>query len=1324
MSPPRRHPVPADTRMATHLTTPFARGADRLELAFQGGATPARARFAPYAFTEHTAAFGTDPLPRYVVRALAPTAGRRILTVGYGIDATSRVAHVSLRDDVLPGASFLVPLPEDARADARLTDLTVDPPLSGSTVAQAWTVTALLGDLAALCWVLGAEHDVLAAHARRLRGIRAVGRASGTTLDRIGGDLGVPRFPPLPHGDDPGTIALYHLDEPPGSDRVADAAALYGGTGHHGTVVGALLGVPGRFGTAAGFTDPPAEVRVAHHPELSLPAGASLTVECLVRPDSGAWEGVVLSKHADPSSPAKAGWALSVGGFGRGIDRNVRFLAADGTRQVVVFADLSLATGRFQHLAGVVDRDARQARLYVDGVLSGVAPLGDLGSLTTTASLRIGRSEPSPSAAWHGSVDEARISSRARASFPPVLGESDASYRRRLTVFRRWTLPTPEGLQAAVNTAAGPVLGIAEPFTVEDADPVAAGGSLPVTVTVEHVPAGGSVDALGRRGRPESEASGSVADDRLFDTTVLVTVPASPRLSFADSPGAPPRMRVGTRRALLALLDRLAAEGADGPLRLRSGHDPAAGDLRAVGRALTLDHENVPLGRLAALAQQAGFSWVRNLGHVYASVASTDAYDILISPRTPAVDRRHGADLLVPEDAEVALDPPPYPGAIVRWSTVRTGEGRGSFLDVSGRSVDGPWTGPSAALRAERPGRLLLQADVRIGTRTCSVARPVQIGVASLAAGRSIAADGALDTPEPDLTALSVPGVAPSRLVTMDDPGLTATDVASRRVHPALAEALSAWLAALASEGATGRPRSASGWRPDGSGMETVGRAATIERGTCSLALDRMGALAHAVGLGHVAHTGTALRITHATGDPVLVEGTTLVPEDGAAGFRVGPRALPCAAAPAGTRLVVANPGTDTVSVLGPDGVVERAVKSGWRPVDIAVSPDATTAYSADRSGMTLTVVSLDPGAESSRATVSLPAEPVALAHSPTAPLVVVALSDRLALAEDTAVVGSVPLPARPVALALSSDGATAWLALADATLLGVSVPGLALSAPVGLPGAPAGLAIKEGRVYVTVPGSRALCVHDPATGAMTTVTGVGTTPTAVVGDPSGPGLCIADPSAGHVLRRTADGSAPPTGAWVSCVGTPVALASGAGRVYVVTRADDTRGGIDAVGVLDAAAPHAGIAAYWPLGTGAGERLRWTSRPLAEAAARLDASGTPAVLLRPSRPGPLLLTADLHNADHAPFRLRIGLHPRLREAEAAGTPVVVRKDQYDLVMNVLNELHPIGVEIDTRMLRAHVVELRAGLLDVFPAYTYPTYRQRVRPPGRTSQESE
>jgi hypothetical protein len=44
------------------------------------------------------------------------------------------------------------------------------------------------------------------------------------------------------------------------------------------------------------------------------------------------------------------------------------------------------------------------------------------------------------------------------------------------------------------------------------------------------------------------------------------------------------------------------------------------------------------------------------------------------------------------------------------------------------------------------------------------------------------------------------------------------------------------------------------------------------------------------------------------------------------------------------------------------------------------------------------------------------------------------------------------------------------------------------------------------------------------------------------------------------------------------------------------------------------------------------------------------------------------------------------------------------------VMNVLNALHPMGVEVVTAALRARVVEVRSDPLGSDPSYTYPQFR--------------
>src|SRR6185437_1817640 len=121
----------------------------------------------------------------------------------------------------------------------------------------------------------------------------------------------------------------------------------------------------------------------------------------------------------------------------RGMPRNVRFLLADGADQIALFADQSLPTERFTHLAGVIDRPAGEARLYLDGALQSREPLGSLGALTNGEPITLGLAAAAP---YRGLLDEVRLSRAARAAFNPVTGESDDNYRRRLAIFARWTV--------------------------------------------------------------------------------------------------------------------------------------------------------------------------------------------------------------------------------------------------------------------------------------------------------------------------------------------------------------------------------------------------------------------------------------------------------------------------------------------------------------------------------------------------------------------------------------------------------------------------------------------------------------------------------------------------------------------------------------------------------------------------------------------------------------------------------------------------------------------------------------------------------------------
>ncbi len=491
--------------MARRLTEPFARGADTLELRLTANPDPrtaaATAPIAAYDFSEHFARFDDVPDPRYVLVCARDVELATTVTIAWAGGS----AAVTVQAGTLAGTSVAIDLGAGAAALPRpgplLRTLTMAPAAADGRPEQHWGITALLGNLAKLMWVGGWERDRIRRELARVVEQRSRRTAFGRGLDLLGHDLGVPRFVPYAHTYDEGTLALLHLDETTKPDPrydAEDSAARYRSVAHHGTLVGtAQIGVPGRFGTAFAFRGADARLEIADHAELALAPAQSFTVECFVRPDATG-DGTLVAKQTGP------GWELALGEFGRGLPRNLRWQLSDGRATVVAFADVTLSPDRFQHVAGTIDRDAGEALLYVDGIVRDRAPLGALGALTNGAPVRLGRTR---GAGVEGVVDELRLSTVARRSFAPVLGESDDSYRRRIGIFERWTLPSPAGIQAALNEAVGEIAGDSEPLEVDDTPATLVVGVAPVRLLPRGLPAGGS----DRRARaPPHERDGRV----------------------------------------------------------------------------------------------------------------------------------------------------------------------------------------------------------------------------------------------------------------------------------------------------------------------------------------------------------------------------------------------------------------------------------------------------------------------------------------------------------------------------------------------------------------------------------------------------------------------------------------------------------------------------------------------------------------------------------------------------------------------------------------------------------------------------------------------
>jgi hypothetical protein len=130
------------------------------------------------------------------------------------------------------------------------------------------------------------------------------------------------------------------------------------------------------------------------------------------------------------------------------------------------------------------------------------------------------------------------------------------------------------------------------------------------------------------------------------------------------------------------------------------------------------------------------------------------------------------------------------------------------------------------------------------------------------------------------------------------------------------------------------------------------------------------------------------------------------------------------------------------------------------------------------------------------------------------------------------------------------------------------------------------------------------------------------------------------------------------------------------------------------------------------------EGISWVLRQEGSAQAQLSSTTLPKVQLYAQRAGQVQLRALLVRGQNtAPYAFEVRLKPDLE----ADPNVIIAKDQYDRIMNVLSALHPIGVEVITRAIRERVLEIRETLLDAIPDYTYPKFKGRGPQPGPPKQ---
>ncbi|MGW4895340.1 hypothetical protein ACWEQL_24175 [Kitasatospora sp. NPDC004240] len=1253
----------------------------------------------------------------------------------------------------------------------RLTGIRPLPP--APPTAADWEATLLLGNLAKLLWVIGSDYEDLTRRLTEVSAQRYAHRAHGASLDLIGQDLGAPRFPPRPHTWDGRTVALYHLDDTaaPGTEvtEVADAAARFGVTPHHGRNRGALAGRTGRFSNAFEFTGT-SSVTIAPDQAFDTGPDTSLTVEAVIRParpgagagsgpGTGDGPGAVIAKRALLDSAASPGWSLTVGRF-RGVDRNLRLsLADDAGRTLDLFADHDLGDGPFHHVAAVIERLPRppgaadgprpaSVRLHLDGAEVARRRPDRLGALTNDQPVVIGLGrETTPTgttgAGFTGLLEEIRISRTARTGFDPVTGESDRHYRMRLELFQRWLVPTADSLTRALNRP-GPD-GEAQPgIEIDERAGRPDTGTLELRILPRPLGRGQSVTAGGDQRATEADTVGTPEDEPDFDPGWLCRHDARTGLDLGPDPDGV-LMQLGVEDALDALLDRLA--GLPGTLRVLRAHDPAATDLHRVGRALLLRHTTLPAGELAVHAHAAGFGWVRHTheGLVHAAQPPGPAFRILAGPP----GRRVRAGDSVP----LGLEPGPdrLAGAGVRWSVTRSGPGEATV----GQGVP-------AVLTAVAAGEVTVQVEVaRAGhVRGGSLALRIGPAVGGLAPGASIDRHGRTGVTEDQAAGPPEEDFEPANLLvrTEDLLGTRRTvdygeDPAHRRMQSVTSHALDRLLGLLP---ATGALVVAAGFAPDADGLRAQGRALELRHSV--LPAGELAALAFDAGFDFVKvarkapPSGRVIEVAVAAGEPIEVRG----PAELAAGERAvvtaEPHTSPADACftPDGARVHLSDPGshriaTFTVAADRPGGF-PRLAFAGSTPVTPfpgALAQVGGRLYVAHRPGGSVSV--LDPLTLAPAAPALTGPNPVALGTDGNR-LYVAYAGDGTLRAYDPQTqppaTTTLTLPAAPRGLAVSA-GAPALVVLLDGgrfcrvTRTTLALQGTVIGTGPGTEALAAALTPDGAKLYVarrtTGPGGGTVSVQVYPAGATTPSATIGGFPPTTV-----PLTLRAAPTGRHLYVATAGSD------------------SAAGRVHVIDTATDTLlpraldpgGDCRALAVGPAAAPYAPCLLAAPqgaasvlladpaalsgspprpprlvsrqvLGPGGGRELSWSVTPSSgPGRAAIASLSDPVNRVEARAPGTVQVRASYLPGD--------GLRPYQCEARLAGAldaddQVFLSKDRYDLVLNVLNWFHPIGVEFRTERLRSHVRELSGeeADTDVLPAYTFPTYHRPNELPSRS-----
>ena len=152
-------------------------------------------------------------------------------------------------------------------------------------------------------------------------------------------------------------------------------------------------------------------IQILHDNNLEFGTN-SFTVEAYIykEPNSPVdWRNIVTKKSTGGTVP---GWVLRLNA-----DNRAAWFLGDGNNRIDLASTQPLNAGQWYHLAGVVDRQNNQAKLYVDGVLQDTVSLANFGSVNSGVDAFLGAwSDSLNSDRWRGKIDDVRIWNTARTA--------------------------------------------------------------------------------------------------------------------------------------------------------------------------------------------------------------------------------------------------------------------------------------------------------------------------------------------------------------------------------------------------------------------------------------------------------------------------------------------------------------------------------------------------------------------------------------------------------------------------------------------------------------------------------------------------------------------------------------------------------------------------------------------------------------------------------------------------------------------------------------------------------------------------------------------